>query len=40
MQRKVAEAAAVPEMDWESQTPVSDEPWEVYADADTFEATF
>ena len=29
MQRKVAEAAAVPEMDWESQTPVSDVPWEV-----------
>jgi hypothetical protein len=25
-------------MDWESQTPVSDAPWEVYADADAFEA--
>jgi hypothetical protein len=29
----------LPETDWESQTAVSDEPWEVCADADTFEST-
>ena len=34
------ELTYVPEMDWDNQTPVSDAPWEVYADADTFEATF
>jgi hypothetical protein len=31
----------VPENDWDSQTAVSDEPWEAtYSGADTFEATF
>jgi hypothetical protein len=34
------ELTYVPEMDWESQTPVSNEPWEVTSDADAFEAIF
>jgi hypothetical protein len=30
-----------PATDWDTQSAVSDEPWEVtYTDADTFEATF
>jgi hypothetical protein len=30
----------VPAGDWDGQMAFSDGPWEVYADADTFEATF